>query len=355
MSGSGKSSSPVEHVGGRAPERFGWLWGLAGFAGVAGVIAAYVLFGASARAALLGFACDVTACSTVGMTAAGWLVVSLAAVALPAVGLCWARSGPIARRALAAAAVAAVALPLLFLPGRRRSMSDMISGPGADQFGSGFMWALGGIGAVIAALLVLAAVSGKARAVNRNFNAIAGVLGAALMVAALPVAVANTYPTYVRADEIFPAVLTMNGDTLTRTSASDQRGCDGVLPDDALLNRENCYLTVRAAFTTDDSDAVVTFRAVLYRDDETADAVRAGLPSGMDLAETTGDASTTFSTNGPWVLLGSAAHADGHEVGTGERNWVLWPLRQVSYHFIGAQAGIFIDPDPKDEIHPRTP
>ncbi|MDI1459721.1 hypothetical protein QEZ54_01950 [Catellatospora sp. KI3] len=357
-----KKDSPIEYVGEREPRdrakpgnRSGWVGGLLAIVGILGVIAAYGFFGGAARAALLGFACEATACSMVGMTTAGWLIIALPMALLVTVTLIWKTAGRIERRALGALAAVASALPMLFLPGRRRSMSDMISGPGSDQFGSGFMWALGGIGATILVLLAFAAVSAKVPLVNRRFNLFAGVAAAVLMAAALPVAVANTYPTYVHAAEIFPDVLTMNGDTLTRTSAADQRGCDGVLPDDALLNSENCFLTVRASFTTDDSDAVVVFRAVLYGDDETADAVRAALPRGLDLADTSGDATTIFSTNGPWVLLGSAAHADGHPIATAERNWVLWPLRQVSYHFIGAQGGIFIDPDPTGEVHPRNP
>ncbi|MEU8079468.1 hypothetical protein AB0B31_28990 [Catellatospora citrea] len=345
----------VRSSGKGSGSRFGWLWGLLAVLTVAALFVTYIALGGHVRATVLGFACYVSGCSAAGMTTTGWLVVAAPAAVLIAAGVYWRKLGRSGRIGLGSTAAVVYLIVVTFVPGRGRDLSDLLKGPGSDAVADGLLWGLGGAGAALLFMLGLVFVGRAVPAVERRFNTIALTGAMVLVVAALPVAIAKSDPTWVRATEIFPAELTMNGDRLTRTSVDDIRGCDGVLPDDALLNRSLCYLTVRASYTTDDSDAVATFRAVLYADDETADEVRAGVPRGLTPVGVTGDASTVLSTTYSWVLVGTAGHADGRTIAADERPWVLWPLRQVSYHFIGMQGGLLVDPDPDDGIRPRTP
>ncbi|MDW5329655.1 hypothetical protein [Plantactinospora sp. KLBMP9567] len=349
------SADTAPAAGKAQPARFGWLWSVGLLVGIAGQIVAYVAFHEDVRAAALSFACDVSACSAAGMTTAGWLVIAAPAAILVGTSQFMSKLAKPGRVALGASALLVGMVSTTFIPGRGQDLLDLLDGPGSNVVADGILWGFGTAGAVLVFRIALFFVACKIPAVERRHNMVALVGAVVLIVGALPVAIAKSDPTWVRAAEIFPPVLTMNGDTLTRVAADDQRGCDGVLPDDALLNRRNCYLTVRAEFTTDDSDAVVTFRAVLYSDEETADEVRAGLPDRLTPVGVTGSTITVLSTTYSWVLVGAAKHTDGHGIATDERPWVLWPLRQVNYHFIGVQAGIFIDPDPTDEIRPRTP
>lgn len=348
------ANGPAQQRPKRSKRADAWF-GVLAIVGLIGLFAAYGLLGQAVRDALLGFVCEATRCSAAGMTTYGWLIVAAPAAAMLAIGVLWQRTGRTGRRVLIGFAVLAWLHAMLVVPGRGRDLSDLLTGPGSSQVGGGILWALGGAGAALAFLLLLVLAGRVVKPIDRHYNTVAVVGIAALVAAALPLAIRDAEPTYTRAAEVFPAVLKMNGDTLTRTELGDERGCDGVLPDDALLNRHGCIVTVRASYTTDDSDAVAVFRAVLYRDDETADAARAGLRAELAPAGAPAGAATVFSTSGPWVLLGGAGHADGRAITSAERSWVLWPLRQVSYHFIGTQVGLLIDPDPTDAIRPRTP
>ncbi|MFD1323888.1 hypothetical protein [Micromonospora sonneratiae] len=371
---SAKNDGPIEYVGeasrrrrqrgkpdgsadGHRPtgSRRSGLWGIAVILGVLAGIVGLAFFGPTGRVVLIGFACEVTACSAAGMTVAGWLLIALPAASVAMVGLFWSRLGRAARVAVMLLVVPTVAAAYMFSPGRRTPFDDLLIGPGGGQFGDGIIWAVGALGVALAMWLIAAVVSSRVPVVNRRFRAIVAGITVVAVVLALPVAISRADPTYVRATEIFPTTITMNGDTLTRTMARDQRGCDRVLPDDDLLNRRNCFLTMHVGFTTDDSDAVVTFRAVLYRDDATADQVRDIVPDRTVPVGVTGDSITVMSTTREWLLIGTVAHADGRPISQPERGWVMWPLRQVSYYFIGSQVGLMVEPDPKDGIAPRTP
>lgn len=345
----------VQASGKGSGSRFGWLRSLLVVLGIAALFVTYIALGGYVRSAVLGFACYVSGCSAAGMTTTGWLVVAAPAAVLLAAGVCWRRLSRSGRIGLGSTAAVVYLIVVTFVPGRGRDLSDLLKGPGSDAVADGLLWGLGGAGAALLFVLGLVFVGRAVPAVERRFNTIALTGAVLLVVAALPVAIAKSDPTWVRATEVFPAELTMNGDRLVRASVGETPGCDGVLPDDALLNKRLCYLTVHAAYTTDDSDAVATLRAVLYADDEAADEVRAGLPRGLTPVGVTGEAITVLSTTYSWVLVGTAGHADGRPIAADERPWVLWPLRQASYHFIGVQGGLLIDPDPDDEIRPRTP
>lgn len=365
-------NGPVEHVGRKARRRaaaieaveasrqgsgsrLAWLRSLLVVVGIAAAFVTYIALGGYVRSTVLGFACYVSGCSAAGMTTTGWLIVAAPAAVMLVTALFWRKLSKAGRIGLGSTAAVVYLVVITFIPGRRRDLSDLIKGPGSDAVADGILWGLGGAGAALLFMLLLVFVAKAVPAIERRYNTVALAGAVVLVVAALPVAIAKSDPTWVRATDSFPAELTMNGDRLTRTSVGEIRGCDGVLPDDALLNRKLCYLTVYASYTTDDSDAVATLRAVLYADDEAADEVRDGLPGGTTPVGVTGEVRTVLSTTYSWVLVGTAGHADGQTIAVDERPWVLWPLRQVSYHFIGVQGGLLIDPDPEDEIRPRTP
>ncbi|NUR70322.1 MAG: hypothetical protein HOU81_05850 [Hamadaea sp.] len=347
----------------RKSSRWGWLQALLVFAGIVAAFIAYAFLGRILRPAYVAAACNLSACSTGGMVVAGWLVIALPALLIGASVIVESRAtiarrqgrteqvraGRTTRRVLLGLTIAAVLMALTFVPGRRRNdLSDLVKGPGADQFIDGLMWGLAGVGAALAMMALLGAIGRKAPAVRRHYAVISAALGTMLLVAAFPVAVSNTYSTATTAEEIFPVVLEMNDDVLTRTATANQRGCDGVLPDDSLLHVENCILSLRVAYRTDDSDAVADLWAVLYTSNDAARAVRAALPSASSDTRI-----AVYSTTQSWLLLGTAAHADGSTIAKADRAWVVWPLRQVAYRFIGFHNGLLIDPDPGDEVHPR--
>ncbi|MEV0272439.1 hypothetical protein AB0H43_26985 [Hamadaea sp. NPDC050747] len=317
--------------------------------GLMAAVVAYAFLGTILRPAYVSGACHLSACSTEGMVIAGWLVIALPAGLIAATALVHKRAGNTTKRVLLGITIAAVLMAMSFIPGRRsRGLSDLVKGPGADQFIDGLMWAFGGLGATLLVLILLAVIAQKAPAVNRTFAVASTAAGAVLILAAIPVAVSATDSTGTNAEEIFPAVLRMNDDVLTRTTTANQRGCDGVLPDDALLNAENCILALHVAYRTDDSDAVAGLWAVLYGSNDAARSVRALLPSASS-----GTVVGVYSTNDSWLLLGTGSHADGRTIADDERPWVAWPLRQVAYRFIGFHTGLLLDPDPGDEVHPR--
>ncbi|MCP2322985.1 hypothetical protein HDA40_001492 [Hamadaea flava] len=343
------SKTPQTPRSPKKPSRFAVLGGIAGILGFMAALAAYAMLGRVVPSTIAAYACDATACSTEGMVVAGWLVIALPAVLIGATAATAKHVDRTTRRILITLSVLAGLVALMFIPGRHRDMSDVVQGPGADQFIDGMGWALGALGASVAVALLLAMIGRKAPAVERHYSVVLGVAAAVLLLAAAPVAIAKTGPGSMSAEDVFPAVLEMNDDILTRTAVGDQRGCTGVLADESLLNRENCVLTLHAAYRTDDSDAVASLWAVLYLDDDTADSVRDGLPK-----VTSDTALTVFSTSRSWVLVGISEHADGATITSTDRPWVMWPLRQVAYRFIGYQGGLLIDPDPGDDIHPRT-
>lgn len=323
--------------------------------GIAYVVAiiALVIVAKWVRGWLIALSCDATTCSTTAMSTAGWLLLVLPA-ALIAVGIVWGRRLPSwARVSVWAVAVLCGLAVFEFMPGKHSDWYDYAIGLGGDQFVRALRWTVAGF--LLAGVIVGLAywVGGKLTMLRRRFAVTAAVITVAVVGAALPWSISRAYPTAVSSAENFPAVLQMNDDTLTLTAAGDRRGCDGVLADAAPLGAHHCRRTIWATYTTDDSDAVATVRAVLYYDEDDAAEVRDGIRDGAAAAGTSGDTITVVSKSSYWVLVGTAGHADGHAIASDERAWVLWPLRQATYHFIGMQVGLLIDPDPEDEIHPR--
>ncbi|BCJ63121.1 hypothetical protein [Polymorphospora rubra] len=313
------------------------------------------VFAVPIRTTVVSAACRITACSGAGMVTAGWLVIALPLLILITGLLLGRRAGRIGQAALIVAGILAGLVALVFVPGRGSSFASIMrgAGAGADQMATGIRWGLLGLLAAgmlaVAALMMAQRLRGPVRVATATAAALA-------LVATLGVAWVRATPTYLTAADVFPeASFTIGGNTLTRQSSADRRGCAGVLPDDGPLERAPCIRTLHVTFTTDDSDALVNFRAVLYPSNDDARAVREALPDGLAPADAHGDVRTVFSVGGTWLLIGAVGHADGRPIQAADRGWLLWALKCVTYRFLGVQSGIGVEPTPENGIGPRRP
>jgi len=160
--------------------------------------AAKVVWGEQLRPVVIDSACQITSCSPDGMVTAGWLLVSAALAFLAALGAFWTRASQLGRAGLFALAAPPAITAMLFAPGRGRSLSEMVSGPGSGQFASGLSWAAAGAGVTVVLMVAFAALSAKA-APDTRLMVIAVVVGAIAMAAALSVAIGRADPAHVAA------------------------------------------------------------------------------------------------------------------------------------------------------------
>ncbi|WP_229403185.1 hypothetical protein [Micromonospora okii] len=342
---------------GRAPRpadrspRGGLLAGLIAL----GVVAFFVVqgfFGDQARAWLQESACAVTGCTGPGMATAGWLLVALPFLYVVAAVAGWSRLPRRARIAVPAIGAPLVAAGLLFVPGKRVDLDDLVGGPGEYATATGITWAGAGVGLSVLVFVVVATVAANRRASLPV--AWAPLVAAGVCLASLGVGLARVDPVPVTADVAFPErTFTVAGDTLTRTSTGQRRGCAGVLADDRLL--AGCLRTVRGSWTTDDSDAVVYLAAVFFPSESVARERRRSLRSGTAQAGLDGETVDVVSRSGSWLIFASAGHADGRTIAEAERGHLLWASTQVVYRFIGHQVGLLLAPSPKNGIGPRSP
>ncbi|MEV0395093.1 hypothetical protein [Polymorphospora rubra] len=313
------------------------------------------VFAVPIRTTVVSAACRITACSGAGMVTAGWLVIALPLLILITGLLLGRRAGRIGQAALIVAGILAGLLALVFVPGRGSSFASIMrdAGAGADQMATGIRWGL--LGLLAAGILVMAALM-LAQRLRRPAGPDTATVAVVALVAALGVAWVRATPTYLAAADVFSEpTFTIGGNTLTRQSSADRRGCAGVLPDDGPLERAPCIRTLHVTFTTDDSDALVNFRAVLYSSNDDARAVREALPDRLAPADAHGDVRTVFSVGGSWLLIGAVGHADGRPIQVADRGWLLWALKCVTYRFLGVQSGIGVEPTPENGIGPRRP
>ncbi|NES16823.1 MULTISPECIES: hypothetical protein [Micromonospora] len=298
-------------------------------------------------------ACALTGCTGTGMAVAGWLLIALPALWAATTVRLW--SG-LSRPARVAAVLVGLALGLVawvHVPGRHSSLAEILAGPAAAALATGIRWA-----GIAVALAAVAAVTVAGRRPNRRADDGRGPRPVAALVAvtllgSLAVAVARAEPAPVTLATALPErTFRSAGDTLSRTAGRDLRGCAGLLVDDRLL--EGCVRTVRASYTTDDSDAVVHLAAVLFPSEQRARERRGALRRDVGSTGVPGDVITVSSTTGSWVLLTSVGHADGRRVVEADRGHLLWAAKQVAYRFIGRQVGLLVAPAPADGIGPRT-
>ncbi|MDG4815046.1 hypothetical protein O7628_05940 [Micromonospora sp. WMMD956] len=327
-----------------------------------------VVIGPASRERIEGYACAVTGCTGPGMATAGWLLITVPFLSVVTAVAFWSRLPGRARTAVAVVAAPLVLGAYLFIPSRRRDLDDLLDGPARYATATGITWAWAGLALALLGLLVVAvladirkttpAESKKTMPTGRGKAALppvwAPLVAAGACLAMLGVALGRADPVPVTAELAFPErTFTVAGDTLTRTSADDQRGCAGVLDDDERL--AGCVRTVRGSWTTDDSDAVVRLAAVLFPTEDAARERRGPLRSGTAQAGLDGDTADVVSTSKNWVLFVSVGHADGRAIDRADRGHLMWAASQVVYRFIGHQVGLLVAPTPKDGIGPRTP
>ncbi|MEH1016574.1 hypothetical protein V6U90_26165 [Micromonospora sp. CPCC 206060] len=295
-------------------------------------------------------ACVVTGCTGTGMATAGWLVISLWLFYAVGMLLAFPRLG-IPARIVAVLVGCALTVPVLtFTPGKRgRSLANIVDGVGAEAFKTGVRWGFASVAlALVAALLVSRE---RSRSVRQAFGA---GLVVVFSLAMLGVAVVRAEPVRMTAAQTVPEpTFTAAGDTLRRGAARDLAGCAGVLPDDTLL--DGCLRTVRASWTTDDSDAVVHLAAVFFPGyPRVHDALRR-IPDGLGQTGVDGPVLTRVEGSAHWLLLTSVGHADRRPIAAADQGHLRWAVEQVTHRFIGTYLDQPYEPEPENGIGPRTP
>ncbi|WP_020524890.1 hypothetical protein [Catelliglobosispora koreensis] len=326
--------------------RFAPLFGLLAIAAVIAVIFGVAFVGRYVRTAVIEFACQATACTATGMTTAGWLIVALPIATIAAGVLAFKRMSKLVKAAYFVLSVPIVVTSWTFVPGRGSSFSKLFKGPGSYQMSDGLLWGLAGLAGFVVCAVLVSFLKQESLA-GRKTHLLCGAF-ATTMLAGLAIGIAQAAPTPYGAAEAFPEeTWTASGDTLRRVSASDKAGCAGVLP----VGGTGCVRTLHGVFTTDDSDAVVDFTAVLYTTDEDARAARDAIGSAA------GRASEAVVVSAPnnWVVVGKVSHADNRDIVQAERGYLLWTLKQVTYRFLSVQHGLGVRPTPADGIGPKTP
>ncbi|WP_432955290.1 hypothetical protein [Micromonospora haikouensis] len=334
------------------PARAGLSLGALLAFGLVTFVVAQAALGYVGRDRIQGYACAVTGCTGPGMATAGWLLITVPFLYVVAAVALWSRLPGRARPVLILLAAPLVVGGFLFVPGGRNDLDDLVDGPARYATATGITWAGAGVALAVLTLLVVAVLAENRKVALPPVWASLVAAGACL--AMLGVALGRVEPVPVTAELALPErTFTVAGDTLTRTSTDDRRGCAGVLAGDGRL--DGCVRTVRGSWTTDDSDAVVRLAAVLFPTEAVARERRGPLRSGTAQAGLAGETVDVVSTSGSWVLFVSVGHADGRAIARDDRGHLMWAASQVAYRFIGYQVGLLVAPTPKDGIGPRTP
>ncbi|WP_153040047.1 hypothetical protein [Actinoplanes sp. TFC3] len=292
------------------------------------------------RTATVTAACSATGCAGPGMAFAGWLMTLTPALYGLLAGAWFRRLTPVARVGLGTGGALLSVAALAFLPGRHGpDLGEMIRGAGSKAFAHGMLWGFGSQAAIAAVLIACAIFSAKRQVV----------VAAAL----LPIIAGGTFaclraedlPGYLTTIQVFPQpTVRVQDDILTRTSATDSRGCHDRF--------DGCLHTAEFEFTTTDSDTVVQFEVISFPDNDRAwDAwgevrEKTGNPATMCLA--------TVTRN--WLLVSTMRHSDNRAITPGEQKWLRWPAAQLEYAFRQAIGYTLLYlPEVSEQTAPRTP
>jgi hypothetical protein len=151
---------------------------------------------------------------------------------------------------------------------------------------------------------------------------------------------------------LFGPTVLVNKDTLTRTSVDERDGCDDILADADPLR--GCLRTAEFGFTTDDSDAVIRFSAVLFVDNDGAWEAWGGIRGDARPAGVDGDTIVVPQVTGAWLTVATVRHADGRAITEAEKPWLLWPAAQLRYAFARAiDYSLATEPEPSVSVAPK--
>jgi len=317
---------------------------------VGGAVGLRMGAGDDLRDRTVALACWLTSCSAPGTAVIGWLMTASPLLYAGLTILLWRRVAVVVRAGLVALGVTLFGLVVCFLPTKGGpKLADLVRGPGAEALVTGMNWGLLTIAGSVAALIALA-IAGSGRPVRPwAYPVVLTLVGAGMLAAA----VLRAEPARPVAATLFAPALTVNDDVLTRTSATERDGCDGVLADAAVL--DGCLRTYDFGFTTSDSDAVIRFFAVMYASDDGASDARGRFRDGTRPAGAPGDALVVPEVTGAWLTVAVVGHPDGRAITVDEQRWLRWPAAQLRYAFARAiDHSLATEPEPSGSVAPRT-
>ena len=252
------------------------------------------------------------------------------------------KAGRAGRTAWLVAAAVLFVLVVHFLPDPR----DRMSGSGAPALGDGMLWGFGTV-VVVGVILMIGILVGKAFDGPGVWTFI--FTTAALFLGGIFAVVDNTDEPGDQAGplmttQIFPeTTMRLQGDELTRTSATDLAGCEG--------RYAGCSRTAQFEYTTTDSDAVTRLEIITFPDNTGAWAASVQTrPSGDPAALVVTNVMREF------LLVATVRHADGRAIEPADRPWLRWPAAQLDHAFRDAIGfGDSQPPSANATAAPKTP
>lgn len=308
---------PPSEPGGR-PVRW-WFAGL-GCLVLAAVVGAGVGVSPASTAVgdvLAAVSCRVTGCSGGGMALIGWMLV----LGVPVFGIVtWVlfpRSGVRGRIVLLVLGMLTATFVFLMLPDPR----DQMTGDGAAALGDGMLWGFGTV--VVGTVLLLVALLFN-RMISGSGIVPFFAVSTTLILGGIFAFIDNhddDDDAVIMTTHIFPDVtMRIEGDDLTRVSATDRTGCAGRYP--------GCGHTAEFEYTTTDSDAVVHLEIVWFPSAVDAWDAEQTVPPSADPT-----ALRVSSVNHEHVLVSTVRHADGRPIERADEPWLRWPHAQLDYAF----------------------
>ncbi len=306
---------------------------------VAGVVLRLVSGSLVVGDAFVTAACTVTGCSGGWLGFIGW-VLALAPVAFAVFFWMFYRgAGRTGRIVWLALASVQIVLVLQFVPDPRARTS----GAGAGALAAGMLWGFGTLVTAVVVLLVGLLLTKLFRGSGQwtGIFVMAVFLGGGI---GTVVANEDVSGDLLMTTQIFPeTAMRVQGDELTRVSATDLEGCAQLYAD--------CSRTAEFEYTTTDSDAVTRLEIVSFPDNDRAWAAWETVRPAEDRTQL-----RIATVTNEFLLVSTVRHADGRVVQPAEEPWLRWPAAQLEYAFRDAIGyGIAEPPVASETAAPRTP
>ncbi|GAA1652423.1 hypothetical protein [Actinoplanes couchii] len=295
-------------------------WWFAGLGGV--LLAALIGFGlgsssTAAGDALAAAACWVTGCHDGGLAVVGWMLVMLTLVFGLGAGFSFRHCGIRGRIVLLVLGTATLTVVFLLAPDPRTRMT----GDGSTELSSGMLWGIGTL-AVGGVLLLLGMFI--ARVVGSGSGIVPGLLVfATLVLGGIFTYVDNhddSADAVIMTTHIFPEVtMRLQGDDLTRVSATDLQGCAG--------RYQGCEHTAEFQYTTTDSDAVVDLEIIWFP--SAVDTWNAWDSQRTVNRSADGTSLRVSDQMHEHLMISTVRHADGRVIAAADEKWLRWPAAQL--------------------------